>query len=87
MKETVTSRTNLLAASVVVLTATWRTDHPEKLTVHHMVREFSVLSAGTRSTPNITANVRHVRLNECAVCAMWKKSKVRSDGGDSDSNI
>jgi hypothetical protein len=32
---------------------------------------------------NIIANVRHAWLCECAVCAMRKKMKLISDGGDS----
>jgi hypothetical protein len=35
-------------------------------------------------TPNIIANVRHAWLYEWAVCAMWTKLKLSSDGGYSD---
>jgi hypothetical protein len=35
------------------------------------------------STPNTVANVRHAWLYECTVCAMQKKLKLSSDGGDS----
>jgi hypothetical protein len=44
-----------------------------------------VVKLSTPNITNITDNVRHACLDECAVRAMRKKLKLSSDGGDSGS--
>jgi hypothetical protein len=52
---------------------------------YYYLEEISSSSTSSlrKSTPNITANVRHASLYECAVRAMRKKLKLSSGGDDS----